>query len=83
MADAAARVTARIMGEDYVIRARASAEHVTEVAAKVDECMRRVAAADPRLSLRDAAVLTALNLADELHQADARQRQLVSLIETM
>ncbi len=83
MADVAARVTAQIMGEDYTIRARTSPEHVMEVAAKVDECMRRVVAADPRLSLRDAAVLTALNFADELYQAAARQRQLVSIIETM
>jgi len=71
------------MGEDYVIRARASVEHVMEVAAKVDESMRRIAASDPRLSLRDVAVLAALNLAEELHQAGARQRQLVSIIETM
>lgn len=83
VADMSSKITAEIMGEEYVIRANASEEHVLTIAREVDEAMRRVAAANPRLSTRQVAVLTALNLGDELAKARLRQRALVDAIEHM
>lgn len=83
MADTTLRITAEIMGEEYVIRAKASEEHVLTIAREVDDAMRRVAASNPRLSTRQVAVLTALNLGDELAKARLRQRALVDAIEHM
>ena len=82
MAEVAAKVTCRIMGEDYVIRAKAPTEYAG-LAAKVDECMRRAVEADPRLSPRQAAVLAALNFAHERQRAVERQSKLISVIESM
>jgi cell division protein ZapA (FtsZ GTPase activity inhibitor) len=83
VAEVAAKVTCRIMGEDYVIRAKAPTEYVLALAAKVDECMRRAVEADPRLSPRQAAVLAALNFAHERQRAVERQSKLISVIESM
>ncbi|MCL6454418.1 MAG: cell division protein ZapA [Alicyclobacillus sp.] len=67
MADEAVRrLRVKVANSDYTLRGDASEEHLRAVARAVDEMMRRILAGNPRLDERRGAVLTALNLADQL-----------------
>lgn len=59
------RVTITIGGKDYTLLAQESAEYVRGIAARVDGSINELVQ-DGRISILDAAVLTAVNLADEL-----------------
>ena len=58
------RITVSICGEEYTFTAEESPSYMQKVAAMVDERMSAILAAG-RVSLTDAAVLTAVNIADE------------------
>jgi cell division protein ZapA len=60
------RVTVTIMGEDYTIRGTASPEEMEKTARYVDQLMRTLAHDNGHMSRHKIAVLTAINLADEL-----------------
>lgn len=60
------RVAVSIFGEEYVVKGSSNREQILVVAAYVDQRMRQIAERSPRLSFGKVAVLTALNLADEL-----------------
>ncbi|MCL6580527.1 MAG: cell division protein ZapA [Firmicutes bacterium] len=75
------KVTARIMGEEYTIRGRAPEEHILKVARYVDEKMTQVAQAYPKLGTSRVAVLTAINMADELFKIRDQYEQLTRLLE--
>jgi cell division protein ZapA len=64
-------VTVSIFGSRYTLRSDDDPERLTRLAAEVDERMREAAAVGGKLGADRIAVLTALNLADEL----ARERQ--------
>jgi cell division protein ZapA len=68
MADqsASTRVVVSIYGEECALRGDGSPEHLRGLAALVDARMRAVAGRTPQLSKTRVAVLTALQLADEL-----------------
>jgi cell division protein ZapA len=51
------------------------------VARLVDEVMRRISAANPRLDSERLAVLTALNLAEELHRLRKEYEDLFDLLD--
>jgi cell division protein ZapA len=55
-----------IFGEEYPIRGYADREHILRVAEYVDKKMREIALKSKNRSSNKIAVLTALNLADEL-----------------
>lgn len=89
------RVNVEIMGERYTIRGDADPGYIAEVGRFVDERMRELKDASSGLSRARLAVLTAINIADELLQermADRgdseateevlqRTRQLISLLD--
>lgn len=79
--DRLVKVTARIMGEDYTIRGRAPEEHIQRVARFVDEKMIQIAEAYPKLGTSRMAVLTAINMADELFKIREQYEQLTQLLE--
>jgi len=79
--DRLVKVTARIMGEDYTIRGRAPEEHIQRVARFVDEKMIQIAEAYPKLGTSRVAVLTAINMADELFKIREQYEQLTQLLE--
>jgi len=79
--DRVIRVTARIMGEDYTIRGRASEEHILRIARFVDERMLQIAEAYPKLGTSRVAVLAAINMADELLKIREQYEQLTQLLE--
>ena len=58
------RVNITVAGRDYTLVAEDAAEYVEKVAAHVDAKLSALTH-DKRLSLADAAILTAVNLADE------------------
>ncbi len=60
------RVTVTIMGEDYTIKGSSSPQLMEKAARYVDHLMRTLAANNRNISRNRIAVLTALNLADEL-----------------
>jgi cell division protein ZapA len=59
-------VSVEISGQQYPIRTGLDPEYVTQIAAYVDERMRAVSDATPTGDVVRLAVLTALNIADEL-----------------
>ena len=62
------RVT--IVGEEYSIRSEASAEHTRAVATYVDDAIRRVLSSGGATETRKAAILAALQITDQLFQAE-------------
>lgn len=74
-------VRVQIFGSEYQIASHTDAEHTREVARYIDKKMREVA---NNLSLRSVskiAVLTAVNLADELYKAQDEGRQMEQMAE--
>ena len=62
------KATVDILGERYTIRGEADQEYIAEVGRMVDLRMRELHKHAPNLSSRKLAVLTAINIADELLQ---------------
>ncbi|MTI83884.1 MAG: cell division protein ZapA [Firmicutes bacterium] len=60
------KVDVEIFGEHYKIKGEAAPEYMTRLARYVDQTMRKVVQRNPRLTLHKAAVLSAINIADEL-----------------
>ncbi|MBI3790683.1 MAG: cell division protein ZapA [Gemmatimonadetes bacterium] len=58
-----------VQGESYTIRSDAPPEHMREVAAYVDQAIAKVRAGAPSLDPTRAAVLAAMQMADELLRA--------------
>lgn len=75
------KVTVKILGEEYVVRGTAPEAHLAELAAMVDSRATKLLAENPRLGLTRAAVLTALNLADEYVRLKAEHERLATLFE--
>jgi len=75
------RVEVEIFGEYYVVKGDYPAEYVRQVAQYVNEKMHLLAKRNPRLSGTKLAVLTALNIADELTRLRADYEQLLEMIE--
>lgn len=78
------RIRVSIGNSEYTLRGEASEAHLRQVARKVNDMMGELLAANPRLDDRRAAVLTAINLADELfrtlEERDAWQAQYRELL---
>ncbi len=60
------RTAVEIFGRRYELRASESSEHLQELASFVDRRMRELAEVSPHVDTAKLAVLTALNIADEL-----------------
>jgi len=60
------KVDVEIFGEHYKIKGEAAPEYMSRLARYVDQTMRKVVQRNPRLTLHKAAVLSAINIADEL-----------------
>jgi cell division protein ZapA len=60
------RTTVEVFGRRFELRAAESGEHLQELAGYVDRRMRELAEVSPHVDTAKLAVLTALNIADEL-----------------
>lgn len=74
------KVEVDIYGTKHSVRGEGSPEYIRGLAHEVDKKMRLLAERFPRLSVEQLAVLTALNLADELAKLREEQEALLELI---
>ncbi len=63
---ASTRAAVEVFGRRYELRSTQSSEHLEELASFVDRRMRELAEVSPHVDTAKLAVLTALNIADEL-----------------
>jgi cell division protein ZapA len=75
------RVT--IVGEEYSIRSEATPEHTRAVAEYVDEAIRRVMNAGGAVETRKAAILAALQITDQLFQAEQSAQSLAGTMHKL
>ena len=76
-------VKLEVQGESYTIRSDAAAEHMREVATVVDAAIAKVRAGAPSLDPTRAAVLAAMQMADELLRARGETGALTSDIRAL
>jgi cell division protein ZapA len=75
------RVT--IVGEDYSIRSDSTPEHTRAVAEYVDAAIRRVLGAGGAVETRKAAILAALQITDQLFQAQEAAEELTGAMRSL
>ncbi|MDW7675461.1 MAG: cell division protein ZapA [Bacillota bacterium] len=75
------KIKVDIYGEEYTIKGTADSEYAKILAEYVDQKMKQVANKCPNLPLSKIAVLTALNIADELSKLQEDYDNLIKLIE--
>jgi cell division protein ZapA len=71
--DSLNRTSVEIFGRRFELRAAEPAEHLQELASFVDRRMRELADVSPHVDTAKLAVLTALNIADELFREQATE----------
>jgi cell division protein ZapA len=80
MKDETAKISIEIFGERYLVRGDGTPEYIREIAGDVDKKMKTLSSRLPHLPLNHLAVLTALNLADELAKLREEQEEWLSLL---
>jgi cell division protein ZapA len=75
------RLRVLIHGTEYMLRGRDSLAHMRQVADRVNQMMDEISSRAPILDERRIAVLTALNLADELCKLQEEHEELLELLE--
>lgn len=75
------KVTVEIFNEEYVVRGDENPDYIDMLATYIDRRMRMVQKRNPNLSSTKIAVLTALNLADELNKLQEDYDELVRKME--
>ena len=76
-------VKIRVQGEEYTIRSDAPPEHARAVAAHVDAVLARVNSAPTYIEPQRAAILAALQVADELLRERAATQELAADTEAL
>ncbi len=75
------KVSVMIYGEPYMVLGNDEPGRIEKLAVLVDKKMRLISQRNPRLSTTKVAVLTALNLADEMIRLKEEQQALAKLLE--
>ena len=75
------KVTVEIFGEEYVIKGSEDSDYIQILAGQVDQKMRELYHKCPNLGVSKLAILTSINLADELSKLQEDYDQVVSLLE--
>lgn len=75
------RVAVSIFNEEYVVKGEENPEYIEMLASFVDRRMKMIQQRNPNLSSTKVAVLTALNLADELNKLQEDYDELVKNLE--
>lgn len=75
------KVTVEIFNEEYVVRGDENPDYIDMLATYIDRRMKMVQKRNPNLSSTKIAVLTALNLADELNKLQEDYDELVRKME--
>jgi cell division protein ZapA len=75
------KVTVSIYNEDYVVKGNEDPEYIHMLGSYVDRRMRMIGQRNHNLSTAKVAVLTALNLADELNKLQEDYDQMIKALE--
>ncbi len=75
------KVTVSIYNEDYVVKGNEDPEYIKMLGSYVDRRMRMIGQRNHNLSTAKVAVLTALNLADELNKLQEDYDQMIKALE--
>ncbi|AMA72020.1 MULTISPECIES: cell division protein ZapA [Aneurinibacillus] len=75
------RVVVEIYGQYYTMKGDSSSSHMRMIAGYVDDKMRKISEANPRLDTNKLAVLAALNMADEYFRLRMEYEELIKLLE--
>ncbi|MCX5779689.1 MAG: cell division protein ZapA [Firmicutes bacterium] len=75
------RVSVEIFNQEYIVKGGENADYIEMLAAYVDRRMRMIEQRNHSLSIAKVAVLTALNLADELNKLQEDYDDLVKVLE--
>jgi cell division protein ZapA len=70
-----------ILGQEYPVRADADADYIREIAALLDARMRLILQAEPSRTPLKVAILTALNLTDEVSTLKREKQELMDCYE--
>lgn len=81
MEDNRTRIVVEIYGEEYIVRGDSTTEHIANIAQYVDKKMKQISNRSHQLPLTKVAVLTALNIADELSKLQEDYDNLVKLMD--
>jgi cell division protein ZapA len=75
------KVSVEIFNEDYTVKGEENPEYINMLASYVDRRMKMISQRNPNLSTTKIAVLTALNLADELNKLQEDYDELVKALD--
>ncbi|NLB87633.1 MAG: cell division protein ZapA [Syntrophomonadaceae bacterium] len=75
------KVTVEIFNEEYVVKGSENSEYIIMLAQYVDRRMKTIQQRNPNLSTTKVAVLTSLNLADELNKLQEDYDELIKKLE--
>lgn len=75
------RAKVTIHGIEYTLRGNVPEQHLLKVASTVDRMMSEISSASSYMDERRVAVLTAINLADELERLRVDYQDLIKLLE--
>ncbi|MDO7786687.1 cell division protein ZapA [Desulforamulus aquiferis] len=81
MSSQANRVEVEILGEHYTLKGHESPEYMLMVAHQVNKRMNEIRQRNNKLSLNKVAVLSAINLVDELIKLQQEYNNLLQMIE--
>jgi len=83
MSSQKSRVEVEICGEQYTIRGTEKPEYIETVAEYVDRKMKQLVDINPKLTTGKAAVLAAINIADELSKLRTDYDSLLEIMNTL
>lgn len=75
------KLTVNIYNDEYVIKGQADQDHIERVANYVDRMMKQISQKNPGLSPKQLAVLTAINVTDELLSLKENYDDLIKLLD--
>lgn len=75
------KVTVRILDEEYVVRGEEDPEYIITLASYVDRRMKAIQQRNLNLGITKVAVLTALNIADELSKLQEDYDEILKQLE--
>ena len=76
-------VKVTICDEEYTVRSELDPEYTRQVAAHVDQAIKRVLHAGPMVETHKAAILAALAITDELFETRKQQQDLAARLKAM
>ena len=84
MSEESKNITVNIYGQDYVLKSAADREYINKIAEYVNSKMKEIESSglDANSQQLKIAVLSAMNIADELFQSLEKNSSIISTIET-